>query len=311
MQATTRRAWKALVAVLGAASLVLLIGCGNGASSDEELKYDDGEAGANGALREGDGDDAAAPSSAESVDVDGGGGSDAALAATGDRKVIFETTLELAAEDVAARYYEIGDIARRLGGYTADSQMSTASNGDETVRARVTVRIPSERREDALIALREMDGVTLESEHTTSSEVTDEYTDVESRLRNLQRSEERYLELMDRAESVSDILAVGERLDSVRSEIERLQGRLQVLDDLVDFATVGVNLRAAEEGTADEDDSGFVAAWKDAWRAFGEAGSVGVTGAAWASAALIVVAPLALLAMGMRVAAGRRPKREA
>jgi hypothetical protein len=231
------------------------------------------------------------------------------VAALGQRKVIFETHLEIAAANVEERYREVSAIARALGGYAADSRLTSATTDREEASARVTIRIPTERREDALDRLREMQDVDVLSEHTTSSEVTDEYTDLSSRLRNLERSETRYLELMDRAETVSDILSVGERLDNVRAQIEQIQGRLNVLDDLMDFATISVVLVALEDaGEEPGEDSAFVQAWKDAWNYVGGVGEQLVAGAAWASVALILLAPLAIVAGGVRAVTHRREK---
>jgi hypothetical protein len=85
-----------------------------------------------------------------------------------------------------------------------------------------------------------MAGVTVDTESSNSNEVTEQYTDLVSRLRNLERTEQQYLTLLTEAKSIQDILTVQDRLSGVRSQIEQIQGRLKVLDDLTDFATINL-----------------------------------------------------------------------
>ncbi len=105
------------------------------------------------------------------------------------------------------------------------------------------------------------------SESSEASEVTEEYTDLQARLRNQEATEAQLLELLTRAETIPDILTVQDRIDQVRLEIEQVQGRINVLDNLTDLATIAVQLAAfvppAEE-TGDE--QGWAAeAWDAAW----------------------------------------------
>jgi len=81
---------------------------------------------------------------------------------------------------------------------------------------------------------------------SSGRDVTEEYIDLEARLRNLRRQEERLLEILDRAESVKDVLEVERELGRVRGEIERLEGRLRYLSNRVEFATITVELLEPE-----------------------------------------------------------------
>jgi hypothetical protein len=225
------------------------------------------------------------------------------------RKVIVESRMELAVEDVAERYHDVTSLARRVGGFVADSRLttSTAQERGQEQQASVVLRVPGSRHDEVMAELRAMPGGEVIAERTTSSEVTDEYTDLQSRLRNLQRSETRYLDLMDRAETVNEILSVGERLDHVRAQIEQIQGRINVLDDLVDFATISVTLSpVAAAPTEENGSSSFVEAWNSAWSAVADTLESLTVVAAWALVVAILVTPIVMIAGGVRLATARK-----
>ncbi len=282
--------------IAGAGLLALVVAaCGVSSSEDDGAVRDSSDPGGGFAEAATDGD-AAAPDREPALGA----------ARTTERKIIFETWLELGVEDVTGRYHEVGDIARRAGGYVAESRLAARTADDAQQDARVVIRVPSAAREAVLQELRSMGGVEPVSEETSSTEVTEEYTDLQSRLRNLERSELRYLDLLDRADSVSDILAVGERLDSVRSQIEQLQGRLNVLDDLVDMATIRVTLKPLADVEDEDGAPGFRESWRSAWETVGDVGRVALAASAWVTVAAIVFAPVVLLGGGLRYAAHRR-----
>jgi hypothetical protein len=83
----------------------------------------------------------------------------------------------------------------------------------------------------------------VQEKSLTGQDVTDEYVDTDARHRNLIRQEERLLTILDRAETVEDILKVEGQLERVRGEIEALTGRLRYLDNQVELSTINVELR--------------------------------------------------------------------
>jgi hypothetical protein len=106
--------------------------------------------------------------------------------------------------------------------------------------------------------------VSEESAH--SAEVTEEYTDLESRLRNLERTEQQYLDLMAKAVTVDEILALTDRLDGVRLQIEQVQGRINYLNSLTDLATIAVSIASIPPAAVTSDGStGIGEAFADAW----------------------------------------------
>jgi hypothetical protein len=159
----------------------------------------------------------------------------------GEQKVIKTSYLSLEVDDVRAAAAAVEDIARKYNGYKADS--STRDIGERKI-GYVTVRVPGEHFEDAL---REIEAVgELKEENITVEDVTEEYVDLAARLKNLERQEERYLEILDMAETVEDVLKVENQLERIRGDIEQLQGRLTYLTNRIDFSTVQVRLSEPE-----------------------------------------------------------------
>ena len=89
------------------------------------------------------------------------------------------------------------------------------------------------------------------SENAGSEDVTEQFIDLEARLRSALREEQSLLSLLERADTVSNILTIERELARVRSEIERLQGQLNYLSRRVDLATISVALFPPEERLAD------------------------------------------------------------
>jgi len=216
-----------------------------------------------------------------------------------DRKIVFRAALELEANDVAASFDRVGAIARDAGGFVEKSSFSN-SDDPQRRRAMLTLRVPVAQFDEVLAALRSLDGAPVRNESSQSTEVTEQYTDLQSRLRNLERVESQYLELLARASTVQDILAVQDRLNNVRLEIEQVQGQIQVLDDLVAMASVDATLVPLARGDYGGPKS-FGEAFADAWEAAIEAFRYTVSAAAVVAVAAIWLAiPALAVVLGVR-----------
>jgi hypothetical protein len=193
-----------------------------------------------------------------------------------DRKVTRSATLHLRVDDIPTAVAQIEDLASVEGGFVAGSNITTGPEDSEgEQRGTITIRIPAEAYTRVIRQLRAIAG-EVESESSQATEVTEEYTDLQSRLRNLEATEARYLALLERAQTVDEILAVQDRVNSTRLEIEQVLGRLNVLNDLVDLATVTVELslpplveRTDGKGWAEEALSTSWEATKDALMVLG------------------------------------------
>ena len=161
------------------------------------------------------------------------------LPATLDRKIVETASLQLQVDDVGGGFEEVGRIATASGGFVASSKFSY--RGEQQI-ASVTVRVPSAAYQSVLRELRGL-AKKVDAEDSNASDVTEEYTDLASRLRNLEATQAQLLTLLAKAQSITDILIVQDRLNSVTGEIEQVKGRMQLLDNLTELATVTVHLR--------------------------------------------------------------------
>ena len=107
----------------------------------------------------------------------------------------------------------------------------------------LTLRVPAEAFDQAMAALRALAQEVL-AEQTVARDVTEEYTDLDARLRNLKAAETQLLTLVEQASTVDDLLKIEKRLAEVRGEIEQLQGRFNVLENRIALATIHVLLHA-------------------------------------------------------------------
>ena len=159
-----------------------------------------------------------------------------------DRKIIKSAYIKLEVEDFDSAASEVERLAREAGGYISESNSYVTPTNHR--QGTITMRIPEGSFGSIIEDIKKLGRVVSYS--SSGRDVTEEYIDLEARLRNLQRQEERLLEILDRAESVKDVLEVERELGRVRGEIERLEGRLRYLNNRVEFATVTVELREPE-----------------------------------------------------------------
>lgn len=179
------------------------------------------------------------------------GGTSPAVASALDRKIVFNGSMYLEADDVGRTFNDVARLATVAGGFVEQSNFAAATSGRG---ASLTIRVPAERYQQTLADIRSLSGVKVTSESARSVEVTEEYTDLESRLRNLERTESQYLTLLEKATTVQDILTLTDRLDGVRLQIEQVQGRIAVLDHLTDLATIDVAVSPVPAATAKSND---------------------------------------------------------
>ena len=147
--------------------------------------------------------------------------------------------MSLVVEDVVNARDETSQLAVRFDGYVVSSRIS---GEEQDMRGWISIRVPDDKFEQTLAELREL-AVRVTSESTDSRDVTEEYVDLQSRLRNAEATESQYLALLEKAEAVEDILRIYDSLSRVRSEIEQIKGRMQYLERTSSMSLISVNLR--------------------------------------------------------------------
>ncbi len=155
-----------------------------------------------------------------------------------DRKIIQDTSMDLQVADVSRSYDDVERIAITAGGFVLDS--SVAANEDQPY-ASITIRVPTVQYQKVVDELRAL-AIKVENQSSKSQDVTQQYTDLQARMRSLQALEATYIGLLDKAETIDDILKIQSYLTPVRTEIEQIQGQLNVMDNLSSLATITVSL---------------------------------------------------------------------
>lgn len=232
-----------------------------------------------------------------------GTGADTSLPSLLDRQVILNGSLVLNVSDVAAAFDEASRLARANGGYVEKSSFTASADTANQKSATLTLRVPSDQYDTLLGQIRGISGAKVQTEGSQSTEVTEQYTDLQSRLHNLQATEQSYLALLNQAKSVTDILTVSDRLNTVRAQIEQIQGRINVMDHAINLATIDLTLapvvpgKAAPTGGPKSVSEAFADAWAwslEALRYAAASSAVAVVALAW------LAIPTALVILGVR-----------
>jgi hypothetical protein len=187
-----------------------------------------------------------------------------------DRKIERQATLDITVDDVAGAVTRIEAAAGAAGGFISQETITQAttsgSNDTRRQQATVQIRVPAEKYTAVMNDLRGL-AKEVTAENSQTSEVTGQYTDLQSQLRNLQSTEQQYLTLMGTATTVGDILTVQDRLNSVQGQIEQVQGQIQLIDNLTAMATItiDVSLPPLPATTEPPEQSWAAEAWSNAW----------------------------------------------
>jgi hypothetical protein len=166
-------------------------------------------------------------------------------AQTVERLVIKNATLSIVVKDPGESMPVFAKLAEDLGGFVVTSNLyqTTLESGAEVPRAQITIRVPAERLNEALEAI-EADASQVLSRNESGEDVTREYTDLKSRLRNLEDAEAQLREIMGSATKTEDVLSVFNQLTQVREQIEVITGQIQYFEQSAAFSAITVDLLA-------------------------------------------------------------------
>ncbi len=165
-------------------------------------------------------------------------GSGAIPAAATQQLIIKNGDLALRVEDVFAATAAVSTLASEAGGFVVSSSNSGL---EQDLRAYITIRVPAERFEPTLTQLEAL-AVRVLSRSVSGSDVTEEFVDLEARLRNLEATRDRLLDMLNKATRVQDALDVNLALSDVQGQIEQIQGRMRFLSESAALSTINVAL---------------------------------------------------------------------
>jgi hypothetical protein len=153
------------------------------------------------------------------------------------RKIIYDARIDLVVDSLNGLEATIMDLVKQHGGFLAESDLVSQISTQRTATWRV--RVPVDRFDDFIHRISELGEVR--TSHLGSQDVTEEYFDLEARIRNKQEEEKRLLKhLADSTGKLEDILKVEGELSRVRGEVEQMQGRLRFLANRADLSTVTI-----------------------------------------------------------------------
>lgn len=178
--------------------------------------------------------------------------SDPAAMPRPDRYLIKNATATIEADDPRKAASAFLESVQEAGGYISDLREENPGQG--SLNLHMTVRVPAAVFDETMTAL---DSVGRVIDRTiTTQDVTEEFVDTESRLRNLKQTEERVLDHLNRTGDLEDILRIERELSNYREQIERLEGRLRFLKNRVFFSTIRLYIfEKAKAGPLTPDES--------------------------------------------------------
>jgi hypothetical protein len=156
-----------------------------------------------------------------------------------NRKIIYNAHVELAVEDFTGVPDRVIELVKKFDAYVADSSLSGSSG--ENRRGTWKIRVPVARFDEFVGAAKGLGELVRVG--TSSRDVSEEYYDVDARIRNKTKEEERLLKLLEeRPGKLEDVIAIERELSRVREELERMQGRMRVLTDLTSLTTIDLSI---------------------------------------------------------------------
>lgn len=166
-----------------------------------------------------------------------------------ERKIIRNGNLTLEVASPTESQPKIASIAESHQGFVVTTESTQRTSEDRTkpeLTVTVVVRVPAARFNQAMAEIRAV-GLRVVQEKTTGQDVTEEFMDLEARIKNQKALEGQFIEIMKRAGTVEDALNVQRELAEVRTEIEKLEGRRRFLENQSSLSTINVTLQSPTE----------------------------------------------------------------
>ena len=188
-----------------------------------------------------------------------------------NQKLIRKIWLDAETEDMNTLLSSVEERIEALSGYVEGRQIRNGSaySGKRYRYAELTIRVPAESLDAFVEDVSDKSNITNTRE--TTDDVTLSYVEHESKVKALETEQTRLLELLAKAESMSDILKIQERLTEIREQLERQKSQLRVYDNMVNYGTVYLNITEVTEYTqvtepqtmGERMAAGIADSWKD------------------------------------------------
>lgn len=174
-------------------------------------------------------------------------------AASYDRKIIRDANLVLIVKDIVKSKTTVDSLVKKHKAYYSNE---TYNNTDYEHNCYLGIRVPAENL-DALIAEIEKEVGEVYNKNINARDVTEEYIDLDTRLKNKRNYLNRYTELLKQAKTIKDILEIQTKIRELEEEIESTTGRLKYLTNQVNFSTLNLQLSKRTDIYLDPDKGNF------------------------------------------------------
>lgn len=175
--------------------------------------------------------------------------------------------VNISVEDYKVARAAIDKIVKTGNGYISGEN---EQNSTYSISNSMTIRVANK---DFDVMVTNIAGVAshVNSKNIYMEDVTAQFVDITARLKTKKEVEKRYLDLLNKAAKVTDILEVEEHLRYIREEIEAKEGQLKLLNDQVAYSTINLNFSQSFEYTP-QDEPGFFGrmghAFGNGWKGF-------------------------------------------
>ena len=175
-------------------------------------------------------------------------------APTVEQKIIKNADLTIAVDDYDRAVVSLKDTVIAMEGYVTNESLNVVGS-QEIKRGYINIKIPQFRFDEFLAGMDDLGKV--KNCNISAQDVTEEYVDVESRLKAMRTKEERLLSILTTSGKLSDVLAVENELANTRGQLESMQGRLRYLDNRTDYSTLNINIQQVVTSTTKVSASGL------------------------------------------------------
>lgn len=169
-------------------------------------------------------------------------GNSSTVAISEDRMQIYQSFLSVVVEDVAKTLEQIKTKVAQVQGFIVTSEISNPEDGSN---GSITLRVPKDEFEDMRAYIRSI-GVKVVAEQIEGTDITDEYQDISTRLRILEKNQARIEEIMEQATEIPDIMQAQERVFELQQQIDTLKGRQQYLEKEANMSKITVYMSSDE-----------------------------------------------------------------
>lgn len=189
-----------------------------------------------------------APNKTETGSTTGSGG-------VKNQKLIRTMHVEAETDDLDALLVKLDSQILALNGYVESKSIQNGSYSSRSTyrTATLTIRVPAEQLDSFLFHVKGLTNIV--SQRETADDITLSYVATASRITALETEQQRLLELLAKADNMSDLLMIEQRLTDVRTELEEVTSQLRLYDNLVDYGTIHLSVTQVQVYTAVEEET--------------------------------------------------------